>query len=227
MACLRFVKNPNRTEEVFRVSDQLSTSERFAAAVERLKKAQPGIKTLIEERYRPYAIALDLSHYRPGTLGHSYVQYMQENQLDPNFYEKLPIDSDVNYIRTRMRETHDFWHVILDFKTDPTGEAGLATAYVAQLGSPVMALVAGLLVVHAVLYDISNVPSYFSNLARGWELGSSCRSLLAMRWEERLHTSLDELRGELGIHGFFSGSTELNPLARPESSSSAGAGAGG
>lgn len=202
LACLRFVKDPRRTEEVFALSAQLASPEKFRATLALLKQ-NPETKNLIESNYRPGRIDRNIETYAPGTLGRAYLQYMRDNNLDPDFYEVLPTDSEINFVRTRIRETHDIWHVITEFKTDNAGEAGLGAVYVSQMQSSVLALTTGLLLVHAVLFDSSNIPNYFEQIARGWKIGKASYPLFARRWEEELHRPLAEIRKELGISHFF------------------------
>ncbi len=200
--CIRFIKDPRRTEEVFRISEQMATKEQFQSLIDRAK-SNPDICHLIESRYSPSKISMRIEDYAVGTLGHSYIKFMTENKLDPNFYELVGTSTDINYLRTRIRETHDLWHVIFGFETDNAGEAGLSSAYVAQISTPVLALVVGLMLIHAVLFDFANIRNYFEQISRGWTLGKSAFPLLSQKWEERMHDNLDTIRYELGIGHFF------------------------
>src|SRR5690606_3236966 len=80
------------------------------------------------------------------TLGHQFARYFKDNGITPVHTEN-PIEDDLDYISKRYRETHDLYHVITGYQTDPHGEMELQAFVMGNIGirTPLMIIPMGTL----------------------------------------------------------------------------------
>jgi len=84
-------------------------------------------RRLLDERPTLQGADLDLDALAAlpeGTLGHELMRYFRDNGIGP-FATTFPINSDVDYLSKRYRETHDLLHLVTGYGTDEAGEMEL------------------------------------------------------------------------------------------------------
>ena len=120
-----FVDNEADIEAVFDIATALVTHEASAAAITYLK-SHPETAQIFEEQYIAPTPDLEVLLKLPeDSLGFAYASHMRTANLDPEFYRKVELQDDSSYLALRMRQTHDIWHTVTGFGTDPVGEIGL------------------------------------------------------------------------------------------------------
>lgn len=69
----------------------------------------------------------DLLRLPRGTFGYEYARWMVDHGFAPvsDCLNDEPEDPEVRYLRHRILEIHDFWHVLSGYDCDPAGELGL------------------------------------------------------------------------------------------------------
>ncbi len=123
------------------------------------------------------------------------VAFLSVNGITPEPFESRPnADHELAaYVMTRMRQTHDPWHVLTGYTADIRGEILLQAFTYAQIGSP-----------SALLITILGAVRH----GRGWEgqmkaireafsRGKKTRFLPTFRWEEHWATPVSSLRERL------------------------------
>ena len=98
-----------------------------------------------------------------------------------------------------LYQTHDLWHVLTGFKTNPSGELGLQAFYYAQysLPLPILLIAAGLL--NGLLYHPNDVTNRLNEIQKGWQMGKNAEQLFGFPWAEHWDTPVDVLRRTLRI----------------------------
>jgi ubiquinone biosynthesis protein Coq4 len=166
----------------------------------------PDVRALCTERYtgRPYTVD-DLLVYPPGSLGHELGKAMKAQGYDPHFYRKFyglegpSFATDEEYLRFRVRQTHDILHVLTGFgMTAFPGELGMQAFSAAQTRRPFSVALVGLGMLRIVLRP-EELAETLHEVARGFAMGFAARPLLAGRFEEGFARSVEEWRRELGI----------------------------
>ena len=106
-------------------------------------------------------------------------------------------DPELAYIMQRYRECHDFYHVLLGFPVSVSAELVVKWFELANMGLPVAFLSS----VFGPLRLQSDRRRRLMRTYLSWALraGSSTKSLIGVRWEERWDQSMTDLRGELGF----------------------------
>jgi ubiquinone biosynthesis protein Coq4 len=148
------------------------------------------------------AIGLDrLGALPEGSLGRAYVEFLRANRLGVLRYASDPNLTDEEFFLRRVVQTHDLWHVVLGFATDPVGELGINAFMLAQLAWAPAGFYIGGYLLRQMLSRPGDAIAIVRSVADGWTLGQSARPLFAVRWETQLERSLEELRRELGVAG--------------------------
>ena len=158
------------------------------------------VAEFIRTRYQAKPIDLStLLALPPDSFGHQWANLMQANHLNPHFFQNLQEHDDRAYLINRLHDTHDMWHVILDFDTSEAGEAGMNAFTYAQSGSPTTCMLMAAKLVRAVGGSDENRIKMMNNICRGYQLGMTAQPFLAIAWEENWSTKLSDLRKLAGI----------------------------
>lgn len=166
----------------------------------------PQIKALCRERFvgRPY-IPAELLEFPPGSLGHEFGKLMIDNDYDPEFYrdyygeEPYVFETDEQYLRFRIRQTHDIVHVLTGFGvTDIPGELGQQAFHAAQTRRPFSIALVGFGFIRMVITP-TELPKTLHQVAKGLAMGFASRSLVAVRFEDDWAKPVEAWRRELGL----------------------------
>ena len=124
-----------------------------------------------------------LARLPDGTLGREFVRYFEVNGIEP-FVSQYPVDSDVDYLSKRYRETHDLFHVITGYGTDELGEMELQAFVFGNLGLRQAAFILLLSLPHQVrTMGLREMPEYFRRLRAAYRRGRRSREMLSVRYE--------------------------------------------
>jgi ubiquinone biosynthesis protein COQ4 len=118
---------------LFQMCVEHSMLRRVTRGIERHEEG----RRLLAERPRLNAHATPLSTmeaHPPQSLGRAYAAYFGANNITPFDPPALPVDSNQDYITTRLRETHDVVHVVTGYGTDDIGELELQWFNFGNLG---------------------------------------------------------------------------------------------
>lgn len=196
---LTLLLDPSRADSTPDIEDGLIRLKATQKAVD-FVMAKPGVAEIVAERYlAPPPDLKALAQYPPGSLGYEFTAYLKETGFDPNYYRALPIKDETSYILTRLRQTHDLWHLVTGFGSDVNGELGLQAFCLAQvrLPLPIILLAGGLLKTLVTAPD--EMEDLLDRIAVGYRLGSKTKPMLAQRWEENWDKPLAQWREELGL----------------------------
>jgi ubiquinone biosynthesis protein Coq4 len=190
-------KDPTELERVFEIGEALN-AKRIPRLLEKLER-DPEVKRLFDERPRIDTRHVDfewLASLPDGTLGREYVRFMRTHGIDPDVFPTPNVaDERVAYIMTRIRQTHDIWHVLTGYAPDLEGEIVLQAFSFAQIRSPLNVA----LVVVGVIRHGYKVPGLLRKVAEAYRRGKRTRRLASFYWEEHWTDSLVELREALGL----------------------------
>jgi len=195
-ALLALGRDPTQLEKVFEIGEAVN-AKILPRVIDRMKD-EPEVKRLFDERPRIDTKHVDfawLESLPDGTLGREYARFMRDNQIDPDVFPKPNVaDERVAYLMTRVRQTHDLWHVLAGYAPDLEGEVILQAFSFAQMRSPLSFL----LVAMATLRHRGKIERYFQKIADGYRRGKATRRLATFYWEDHWTDSLVELREKLG-----------------------------
>ena len=141
----------------------------------------------------------ELRRLPDGTLGREYARYMTDHAFsaDDRAAVKFILCPETAYVMARYRQVHDFWHVLCDLPPTVLGEVALKWFEWKLTGLPVAgfsSLLGPLKLTPPEARALLTVYLPWSRQAR-----CSCEELLAFRYEDNLHRTVDDLRTHLGI----------------------------
>lgn len=205
-ATFRLARNPQATKYVFMIGDtqdNIGESERRLGRFPNDPYRSAALEALWREDFRPPRYDLDeLGKLPPHTLGGAYARHMRANQLSVDYYpsDRVPRNR-MQYLRQRMRQTHDIWHVLTGFGTTEFEEVGIQGFYAGQLVSSMAGIIgAGAFMKSIARCKLDELFKHMDAFCEGYCAGKRAEPLLAVKWEEAWGESLDNLRRRYRIN---------------------------
>ncbi len=196
---LGMLVSPEHTSSVFDIEDGLRHHEATQLAMEFVRD-DPAMQSLMEERYlSPLPDTQRLLGYPKGSLGYCYAHHLDDRGFDPDYYRKIDVKDDTDYVLMRLRQTHDIWHVITGFDTDRIGEISLKAVELAQTRRPMAAVIAAGGVMRYLIKDPNELANVLQGISEGYQLGLKANLLLSQKWELEWEKPVSEWREELGV----------------------------
>lgn len=191
--------DPDHTESVFDIEDGLRGSEAYRLSLGYLQSI-PAVLSLMASRYLGAPADIDRFLTLPeGSLGHTFARHIVDHGFDPDYFRKIEVRDDLDWVLMRMRQTHDIWHVVTGFDTSRIGELGLKAFELAQTRRPMAAVIASGGVMRYLLKDPDQLSEVLRRISTGYRLGLACRPFLAQRWEDGWERPLADWRAELRV----------------------------
>jgi ubiquinone biosynthesis protein COQ4 len=194
------VRDPGHTESVFDIEDGLQNLEAYELAVEYIR-SDPAMAELMKERYlRHGKHDLDALLKLPeASLGYHFAHHLRDKGFDPDYFRVREVHTDLDYVLMRLRQTHDIWHVVTGFDTDPISELGVKAVELAQTRRPMAAVVAAGGVIRFLYKDPENLGEVLGAVSEGYQMGINAKPLLAQKWEDHWERPLEEWRIMLNV----------------------------
>jgi len=194
------IKDPEDGQHISELGD-LTNLKSLKAIKEKIQLTEEG-KLILDKKFRVNEETLDfknLKNYNKNSLGYKYFEYMSKNNFSPN---KRPIskyvpDIELSYISQRYKETHDFYHVLLNMESTLIDEIAVKWFEAEHLklsSSSLGGLFGGL--------NLSIKENYilYSKILPGIiKIARNSKFLLGIYFENRLHQDINDLRKELNI----------------------------
>lgn len=198
----RLTRDLDRLARVFEINDHMmamrSPAEEAAAIAD--FAASPHGAAAIRGRVRLSRGDLVRCAGLPsGTLGGAYAASMRARGLSIDAIPRLPARTDIEYVVAHYYETHDLWHVLTGFETDPAGEVGLQAFYMAQGRAHLPLLVISAVMMNTALYAYEDREARLDAIARGWRLGRGARRIAGVDWRPHLARPLADVRRDFGL----------------------------
>lgn len=208
-ALRRLVADSQRTEEVFELIDAMagpSDLRRFEAF-----RSDPEGQALLERKPCLLAALSDRGALRrlpEGSFGRAYADFMDGADLSADGLveasdlgnEKKAAaqvgDPDLDWWGTRLRDSHDLWHVLTGYGRDEAGEVALLAFTHAQTGNRAMGLIVAVGAAIGTAQGGFGWPGY---LVRARRRGKAADRLQFAPFEDWLVRPLADVRADLGI----------------------------
>lgn len=191
--------NPEGTQSVFDLEDGLRNSKSTDELL-RFTSKDPTVRALIDERYlRGVPDTEALSKLPKDTLGYRFFLHLDSMGFDPDYYRKIDVQNDTDYVMMRIRQTHDIWHVITGFDTHPLGEIAIKAVELAQTHRPMAAAICAGGVFRYMVKQPEEFADCLESIVAGYHMGLQSKPLLAMKWEELWDRRVEDLRERLGL----------------------------
>ena len=192
------LRDPRRADLVSLLGE--TTGERaLRGLLSRMKSSETGRDVLRDRPVVTDAVMHSLQDYDPESFGGAYYQFMKQRNFQAD--ERPPVrtlsDPELAYVALRVRQVHDFWHVLFDCHTDVVGEAALKVVEFAQTAMPMT----GLAVVAAELRLDGPRRQLLNRVYVPWGVraGGKSADLVTLYYEREFARPLNELRARWRI----------------------------
>jgi ubiquinone biosynthesis protein COQ4 len=196
-------RRPDQVKYVFMMGDSQDNIAEGARSRGEISDpfADAGLERLWQSRFRAPSYEVDdLLQLPASTLGGAYARHMKSRGLRPDFFEDVPPRHRMHFLRLRLRQTHDIWHVLSGFDTDEFGEVGLQGFYFAQFTNGQSALILASAALKSVLRGrFGDLEKHLDAFCEGYRNGRNAASLLAVEWESMWGEELAVVRQRLKV----------------------------
>ncbi len=208
------LRDPDRTDQVL-VFSTYANAGSMPDRIHRFLDHPAGAKLYREHRMID-AHSIDLAalaQLPEGTLGRAYADFLNSRGLTPDIFEQPPeniTSPEMAYVIQRLRQTHDLWHVVTGYDTDPASEVALQAFTFGQLRAPS----SGILAFLGTLRGSQLKRDLVVDVLRALRLGARSEKLAAFPWEDHWATPLVEVRTMLGLPTKPSAPEQLSAAVR-------------
>ena len=161
-------------------------SETYAKLARTWRESPEG-RRLLDERPSLQGRELDLealARLPTGTLGHEFMRYFRDTGIEP-FISAFPVESDIDYLSKRYRETHDLAHVITGYGTDEPGEMELQAFMLGNLGIRQAAMILAISIPRQIQQQgLKRMGTYLGRVRAAYRRGRRSRELLSVAYEQ-------------------------------------------
>ena len=177
-------------------------------------EAHPEQGPLAAQRwYAPPLSLAALETHGAGTLGHTYLRFMRDNDLVERLalgYRELheefrasgkldTIPPVMEYKVLRGYQTHDLHHVLTGYPATPFGELALQAFQLAQQDFPYSAMTIAVIMGHMTLVDPYLIKPAMDAITDGWAYGRRARSIQFVAFETMLDRPLVAVQQEYNL----------------------------
>jgi ubiquinone biosynthesis protein Coq4 len=194
----RLARDADATRYVFMIGDAQDTLAETSRLRGEMRDpfSDPDLEALWQERYAPAPYDIEgLLRLDAATLGGAYARHMHARGLRPDYYTQERPRHKLHYLRLRVHQTHDIWHMLTGFGTDPAGEVGLQGFNFAQFTNGQAALiVAGAILKSILQRRYGELERFVEAFCKGFRNGRHALPLLGVKWEQLWQEPVAELR---------------------------------
>ncbi|HEX8792888.1 MAG TPA: Coq4 family protein [Polyangiaceae bacterium] len=199
-ALAALLRDPDDLPQVFHIIESLSGTAparllwgfRRDANGKRLMRDKPDIVRKLADRAW-------LRTLPAGSLGRAYLEFVEREGIsaegirEASMAERLATAPDVEFMRCRMRDTHDLWHTVTGYQGDVLGELSLLAFTLAQHWNSAIALI----VFTGLLRGLGQ--GHTRVVLEGYRRGRKAAWLPPQDWESMLALPLGDVRARLGV----------------------------
>ncbi len=193
------VRDPEDTALVFAVIDAFS-GHNGDRVLKRLRDTQSGLQ-ILDDRLDILPLLQDfdwLGSQPQDSLAAAYLEFMNTmgisagGLVEAATEQRAAATAELEWLRCRLRDTHDLWHTVLGYHGDLLGEASVLAFSAAQIQNPGIVLIV-LAAMHRANAEQRQV------ITAGFKRGLIAAWFPAVRWELLLPLPLVEVRRQLRV----------------------------
>ena len=197
----KLLRDPDDLPQVFTLIDAISGTApyrllrgfRQTAIGARLLRERPDIAPLLCDRASLRALP-------EGSLGRAYLAFVEREGISAEGIREASLGqpdrarcAELDFLRQRMRDTHDLWHTATGYQGDVLGELALLAFTLGQHWNTGIALI----VLTGMLKGLGRGET--AVIREGWRRGRAAEWLPAQDWESLLPLPLEEVRARLRL----------------------------
>ena len=182
-------------------SHQTRVARTCAAYPDVMRAAQAGF---------PERIKLgDLAACPKGSLGEEFYRLIVDNNFDLEVLDRdvlglSRLPPPLDYLNTRMLQTHDLWHIVAGYRTTKLHEVAISGFQMAQFGHGYSALFLALVSTISAFHDVPPFGLMMDTILGAWVHGRRTPSMLLIPWEKEWTETTTSIRARYGIEPYVS-----------------------
>jgi len=166
--------------------------------------AYPGVSDIDPARM-PERIALsDLAACPEGSLGHRFHRLIVDNGFDLEVLDRdalglATLRPPLNYLNTRMLQTHDLWHIVAGYRVTSLHEIAISAFQLSQFGHNYSAMFLALVVAMGAFRDAAGPDVIMETVMSAWRHGRRTPPMMLIPWEREWRKPAPEIREKYGV----------------------------
>lgn len=199
---LKFIQKPTDTGSIFKMTQAFQKAappEMVTTLIQPLLANSSLEKDYQNRVWYSHPSIAELGGYPEGSFGKAVSNFFIKNNLDENLFPKADFSSLVNYITSRVYQTHDFWHILTSYSVGLEDELALQAFGVGQYKQPIsLTIIAG-----GIIHILQKTPErsfeIMNAITEGYQRGLEARLLLDINIFEYLNQPLEQVQERLRI----------------------------
>lgn len=166
--------------------------------------AWPGVRVAAGAGLPPRIRLEDLAGCPPASLGEAFHRLIVDNGFDLEVLDRddlglASLPPPLDYLNTRLLQTHDLWHIVAGYRTTKLHEAAISAFQLAQCGHGYSALFLALAVTSAAPARGPGFAMLLDTILSAWVHGRRTAPMLLIAWEEEWTDTTQAIRRRHGI----------------------------
>ncbi|MEL7110479.1 MAG: Coq4 family protein [Pseudomonadota bacterium] len=179
--------------------------EAFVERVAAMSHTYPGISEAVRA---PMPRKIDLDHLAAqpdGSIGAEFHNLIISNKfdlevLDRNEIGLAALPSPLDFLNTRILQSHDLWHITAGYETTALHEIALSAFQMAQFGHNYSAQFLSIVAAVGAISPASGYKVLMDTVTTSWAHGRETYPMMLIPWEDVWHKTAEEIRRDYGIH---------------------------
>lgn len=198
--------------------DALSVTERTAALgrempdtfVTRLvamSHTYPGVTEAASAAFPEKIELATLAKQPAGSIGAEFHQLIVDNKFDLEVLDRSEIGitalpHPLDYLNTRILQSHDLWHITAGYETTSLHEIALSAFQMAQFGHNYSAQFLSTVAAASAMSPAAGYKIMMDTVTTAWVHGRETYPMMLIPWEAVWHKSADEIRADFDIREY-------------------------
>lgn len=176
----------------------------FVERVAAMSHTYPGISEAANAKM-PQKIDLnDLASQPDGSIGAEFHELIVSNKfdlevLDRNEIGLAALPPPLDFLNTRILQSHDLWHITAGYETTALHEIALSAFQMAQFGHNYSAQFLSIVAAVGAISPASGYKVLMDTITTSWVHGRETYPMMLIPWENVWQKSAEEIRSEYGI----------------------------
>ncbi len=181
--------------------------EAYLARTAEAAKAYPGV-TRIAEDPLPNRIELEtLASCPQGSLGRTFHDLIVDNTFDLEVLDRDEIGlsdlpTPLDYLNTRILQSHDLWHIVAGYETTALHEIALSAFQMAQFGHAYSAQFLAVMAAVGAITPSIGYPVLMTSITSAYVHGRRSPPLITIDWEAEWRKPTEAIRSKYGIEPY-------------------------
>jgi ubiquinone biosynthesis protein Coq4 len=166
--------------------------------------AYPGVESAARAGL-PGRIALaDLAACPVGSLGEAFYRLIVDNNFDLEVLDRdalglATLIPPLDYLNTRVLQTHDLWHIVGGYQTTKLHEVAISAFQMAQFGHGYSAVFLALIATTAALGPAEFFTMLMDTVLSAWVHGRGTPPMLLIPWEQVWGETTEQIRARFSV----------------------------